>query len=280
MVWRYEGCASRAQSLAGRMLLLCSGAEWAIRHEDFSGELQVGSAMIVLRRVRHHAFGVLVICGALVGCSNKPALPEGAAAYQSFPPPASEQTVDNYRIGPLDTLSVTVFQEADLTSNAIQVDASGNVLLPLIGQVRASNRTSTELSAEIARKLQERYLTNPQVSVIVADSVSQRVTVDGSVTEPGVYAIKGRTTLIDALAMARGTSRVAALNEVAVFRMVKGERVGGLFDVGKINRGLAPDPEILGNDTIVVGLSNVKSAWRDVLTAAPLLSAFSYAATR
>jgi polysaccharide export outer membrane protein len=188
--------------------------------------------------------------------------------------------VDDYKIGPLDTLAVTVFQEPDLSQTAVQVDASGNVLLPLIGQVKAEDKTSTQLANEVGVKLGAKYLTNPQVSVIVTQSVSQHVTLDGSVTEPGVYAIQGRTTLLDALAMAKGTSRVAALDQVAVFRMVGGKRIGGVFNVDKINRGLAPDPEIKGDDTIVVGLSNVKAAWRDILTAAPLLTAFSYAATR
>lgn len=216
----------------------------------------------------------------LAACATKSTLPAGESAYTSFPAPSSEHDTDSYKIGPLDTIAVTVFQEPDLTSAAIQVDAAGNVLLPLIGQLKAEDKTSTELASEISQKLSEKYLTNPQVSVIVADSVSQHVTVNGSVIEPGVYAIKGRTTLLDALAMAKGTSRVAALDQVAVFRLVNGQRVGALFDVDKINKGVAPDPEIKGSDTIVVGLSNIKSAWRDVLTAAPLLSAFSYAATR
>jgi polysaccharide export outer membrane protein len=207
-------------------------------------------------------------------------LPAGEAAYASIPAPSTDRAADDYQIGPLDTLSVTVFQEPDLSQAAVQVDASGNVLLPLVGQVKAEDKTSTQLAREVAAKLGEKYLTAPQVSVIVSQSVSQHVTVDGSVTEPGVYAIQGRTTLLDALAMAKGTSRVAALDQVAVFRMVDGKRVGGVFNVGKINRGLAPDPEIKGDDTIVVGLSNVKAAWRDVLTAAPLLTAFSYAAMR
>jgi len=72
--------------------------------------------------------------------------------------------------------------------------------------------------------------------------------------------------------MAKGTSRVAALNQVVVFRIIDGKRIGGVFDVSKINRGVALDPEIRGDDTIVVGLSNVKAAWRDILTAAPLFS--------
>ena len=219
-------------------------------------------------------------CAALAGCAGRSDLPAGASAYAQIPAPNSEHETDSYKIGPLDTLAVTVFQEPDLTQAGVQVDAAGNVLLPLIGQVKAADMTSTELAAEISKRLSSRYLTNPQVSVIVSDSVSQHVTVNGSVTQPGVYAIKGRTTLLDALAMAQGTSRVAALDQVAVFRMVDGKRIGGVFNVDKINRGLAPDPEIKGSDTIVVGLSNVKAAWRDILSAAPLFTAFSYAAIR
>jgi polysaccharide export outer membrane protein len=216
----------------------------------------------------------------LSGCTHGSALPGGEAAYTSIPAPSTDRPVDDYKIGPLDTLSVTVFQEPDLSQTAVQVDASGNVLLPLIGQVKAEDKTSTQFANEIGVKLGAKYLTNPQVSVIVTQSVSQHVTVNGSVTEPGVYAIQGRTTLLDALAMAKGTSRVAALDQVAVFRMVDGKRIGGVFNVDRINRGLAPDPELKGDDTIVVGMSNVKAAWRDVLTAAPLLTAFSYATTR
>jgi polysaccharide export outer membrane protein len=227
-------------------------------------------------RRRSRAFGVALLLGAaLAGCAKSP-LPAGEQAYQTFPAPSDDASVANYRIGALDTIGVTVFQEPDLTSANVQVDAAGNVLLPLIGEVKASDKTSTELADEIAKRLSQRYLTNPQVSVIVQDSVSQHVTVNGSVTEPGVYAIKGRTTLLDAIAMAKGTSRVASLGDVAVFRMINGHRVGGVFNVSKISRGEAPDPEIVGNDTIVVGLSNVKSAWRDLLTASPLIAAFRY----
>lgn len=207
-------------------------------------------------------------------------MPAGEAAYQNIPAPSPDRPMDDYKIGPLDTLSISVFQEPDLSSASVQVDASGNVILPLIGQVKAQDKTSTEFAQAIADKLRVTYLTNPQVSVIVTQSVSQHVTVSGSVAEPGVYAIQGRTTLLDALAMAKGASRVASLSDVAIFRMVDGKRVGGVFNVSKIDRGLAPDPELRGNDTIVVGLSNVKSGWRDILTASGLLSVFTYAITR
>ncbi len=217
--------------------------------------------------------GIISSLLIVAGCASQSAMvPGGDAAYQSFPAPSLDHGTEEYKIGALDTLSVTVFQEADLSQSAVQVDASGNVLVPLIGQVKAEGKTSSQLGTEIASRLGTKYLTNPQVSVIVTQSVSQHVTVDGSVTEPGVYAIQGRTTLLDALAMAKGTSRVAALDQVVVFRIVNGKRIGGVFDVSKINRGISADPEIRGDDTIVVGLSNVKAAWRDILTAAPLLS--------
>ena len=199
-----------------------------------------------------------------------PNLPHGPAAYTALPTPLTQSDRD-YHIGPLDTIAVTVFQETDLSAKDIQVDASGNVLLPLIGTVNVKGRTTEQLSADIARLLGQKYLQNPQVSVLVQSSASQKVTVEGSVTEPGVYEIRGRTTLVDALAMAKGPTRVARLTEVVVFREAGDKRMGAVFDLSKIRRGEALDPEILGRDTVVVGLSNVKAAWRDVLTASPLL---------
>lgn len=209
----------------------------------------------------------------LGGCATLPDLPSGAEAYQAFPPPRPNGELPAYRIDALDKISVTVFQEDELSVKDAQVDASGKILLPLIGEVQAAGRTPPELSADIAQALGRKYLVNPQVSVVVDESVSQKVTVEGSVIEPGVYAIQGRTTLLDAIAMAKGLSRVAKLDDAVIFREVNGARQGALFNLAAIRRGEAPDPEIRGNDAVVVGTSSIKAAWRDVLTAAPLLGA-------
>ncbi len=221
-----------------------------------------------------NSIAVIVATVALAGCATKPDLPVGAQAYAIIPAPVPDGAVRNYRIGPLDTIAINVFQEPDLSVKDVSVDAGGNVILPLIGEIRAGGHTSSEFGRLVADRLRGAYLKDPQVSIIVQDSASQKVTVEGSVTEPGVYSIKGRTTLLDALAMAKGTSRVAALDQVVVFRDINGQRMGALFDVKKIQRGETADPEILGNDSVVVGLSFVKAAWRDVLTAAPLVIAF------
>jgi polysaccharide export outer membrane protein len=220
---------------------------------------------------------VLLVCGVLLatcGCADRlPRLVSGAEAYRAFPAPATDGRLPAYLIGPFDRIAVSVYQEDDLSVRDVQVDSAGDVVLPLVGRVHVAGQTSAAVGAEVAQALGGRYLVNPQVSVIVQESVSQKVTVEGSVLEPGVYAIQGRTTLLDAVAMAKGTSRVAALNNAVIFREIDGKRFGALFDLRRINTGQAPDPQILGNDTVVIGHSNIKAAWRDVLTAAPLVSA-------
>jgi polysaccharide export outer membrane protein len=115
---------------------------------------------------------------------------------------------------------------------------------------------------------------NPQVSVAVATSVSQKVVVQGQVVEPGVYDIKGSTSLLEALSLAKGETNVASLDRVVVYRMINGQRMGALFDVHSIRNGHTKDPDIFGNDVVIVGYSNARSAWRDVLSAAPLLNIF------
>lgn len=219
----------------------------------------------------------LIATVSLTGCAGTNAardLPRGQGAYAAIPARDNGERVEDYRIGPLDTIDLTVFQEPDLSARAVPVDASGAIAVALIGRVEAAGRTATELSADIERRLGERYLVRPQVTVTVTGSVSQKVIVQGEVTEPGVYQIRGTTTLLEALSLAKGETRVAALKEVVVFRTTAGQRTGAVFDVARIRRGEAADPAILGNDTVVVGYSNSRGLWRDALTAAPILAIF------
>ena len=217
----------------------------------------------------------LALLAALAGCAGqRSGLPSGAEAYKVIPPDDPSSRLSDYRIGPLDILSVTVFREPDLTLKELQVDAGGNLVFPLIGAVEASGKTANELSSEIARRLNERYLRNPQVSVVVSSSTSQRVTVEGSVTEPGVYELGGNATLLEALARAKSPTRTAALDQVVVFRREGGTRLGAVFDIRDIRAGRVADPRIRGGDTVVVGFSAVKGAFRDFLQSAPFLNLF------
>ncbi|WP_171005187.1 polysaccharide biosynthesis/export family protein [Sphingopyxis sp. 2PD] len=208
---------------------------------------------------------------ALAGCANgklSPTIMQNPAA-DIYPMSSGAPRSDEYRIGPLDELAITVFQEEDLSLEKVPVDASGNVLFPLIGLVEAAGKTSRELSLEIANKLAARYLVDPQVLVNVSKSASQIVTVEGQVTRPGRFEIQGQATLLTAIASAQGPTQTAKLDEVLIFRTINDQRYAARFDLQAIRQGWQPDPVIKGNDIVVVGVSNAKSVYRDILSALP-----------
>jgi polysaccharide export outer membrane protein len=110
--------------------------------------------------------------------------------------------------------------------------------------------------------------------VTVASSVSQKVSIQGEVTQPGVYELKGPTTLLEALSLAKGELRTAELDQVVVFRTIDGKRNGAVFDIRAIRAGTANDPQILGNDVVVVGFSQARRTWEDILKTIPVLNVF------
>jgi polysaccharide biosynthesis/export protein len=219
------------------------------------------------------------LCVVLAACASaQPAtnLPSGAEAYSVIPAakPDNAPAAADYKIGALDTIDVSVFEEPDLSAKAIQVDASGNIALPLVGSVEAKGKTAIELGKELEDLFGAKYLRNPQVTVTVAASVSQKVSVQGEVAQPGIYPLTGPTTLLDVISMAKGETEVAKLQEVVVFRTLNGKRMGAVFDVANIRRGEASDPVIEGNDLVVVGYSAARRFWRDVVNTAPIFSVF------
>ena len=196
-----------------------------------------------------------------------------AAALLGTSEPGHADTRKEYSIAQGDRLNIIVFQEPELSAEGAMLDASGLLLLPLAGEVAAQGLSPRELAGEIAARLTA-YINEPKVSVIVSYSAAQKVTVEGAVNSPGVYELRGKTTLLEALALAKGPSRVAALDNVAIFRKQEGRPAAAMFDIRKIRKGRAVDPEIAPSDVVVVGLSNIKSLWRDAVAALPALAIF------
>ena len=219
----------------------------------------------------------LMLAVVLAGCGgprmNVADMTAAQAVDLQTVPTVAEPSIE-YRIGVGDKLNVRVFQVEDLSFDQLVVDTSGNIQLPLIGAVGAAGRTAGEMSLDIAARLSAQYLRNPQVTVTVTQAASQKITVDGAVTRPGVYEMRGSTSLLQAVAMAEGPSRVADLSKVAVFRTIEGQRAVALFDLGAIRQGRASDPQVLGDDVIVVDTSRLNSALRDIVSAVPALAAF------
>jgi polysaccharide export outer membrane protein len=211
-----------------------------------------------------------LVLGAAGTAAQAQALAAAALRDQAValaPAPAGD-----YRIGPQDTLEIDVFQLNDL-NRTVQVDSSGQILLPLLGQVPAAGKTSKELSADIADQLGRKYVKNPQVTVVVKDAQGQRITVDGAVGQPGVYTLTGPTTLMQAVALAKGPdTKLANLHKVTVYRLVGTNRTTSLYDLQAIRDGKNPDPLIFGKDVIVVDQSGGRSFLRDLGTVAPIVS--------
>ena len=232
------------------------------------------------------AFGKLIVpilAGlALSACqaSRMSAVPAGGAAYAIVPPAAPQAPGAAYIIVPEDTLDVQVFLEPELSNDSLRVDQTGDIQLPLIGTVVAAGRSPQELADVIEARLAENYLVDPQVVVSVKEAAARFVAVEGEVRKPGVYEIGQQDTLLSAIARAESPTDVARLDEVVVFRVIDGERRAARFDLRDVRAGLAPDPQIVGGDVVVVGFSSVRGAWQDFLKAAPIFNAFIYTVDR
>ena len=201
----------------------------------------------------------------------------GAIAYNkpfAAPDETRFQTLGaDYRIAPMDRLGIKVFKMDDVSGD-YDVDLAGNISLPLIGQVEAANLTTAELNAILTRKLGAKYLEHPDVSVAIKASTAHVVTVDGAVGQAGSFPVAGPLSLIQTVAMARGTTQDANPRRVAVFRTVGGKRQAAAFDLTAIRRGQAPDPQIYPGDIVVVDGSSLKATQKQILQAIPLLAIF------
>jgi polysaccharide export outer membrane protein len=180
---------------------------------------------------------------------------------------------DGYKIAPLDKLSIKVLKMDDMTGDYV-VDLGGNISMPLVGEVRAANLTTAELDTELTQKLGEKYLEHPDVSVGIKESMSHVVTVDGAVQKAGAYPSIGPISLMQAVALAGGTTDEANVRRVAVFRTIGGKRQVAGFDLAAIRHGQSPDPKVYPGDIVVVDGSGIKSGFKRWVQAIPVLSIF------
>lgn len=220
--------------------------------------------------------GLAVILLGLAGCTSSRggSIPYGVQDFGQPDAPSLTAIEADYRIAPLDKLSIDVFQVKEFTGT-YQVDLVGNIALPLIGNVRAVDLTASQLEEQLKAKLSERYLQNPSVAVGIMEAGGSRITLEGSVKQPGLYPVYGRTTLLQAIAMGKGLEDLANPKRVAIFRQIEGRRMAAAFDLTTIRRGEEPDPQIYRGDIIVVDGSKSRQAWMDTIRSIPLLSIFS-----
>lgn len=208
---------------------------------------------------------------ALAGCATRES-PIPLNTYQSVSAAEPTHPLPNipadYLINPLDQLRIDVFGEPDLSLRDLPVDPDGHIVLPLAGRVEAEGRTTQQLSQDIAASLR-RYIRQPQVAVNITQFTSQKITVEGAVKVPGVFQALHQMTLMDVIAMGQGLGDYSKSNEIIVFRRQGGQRYAARFDLGAIQNGQAADPAILPGDVVVVGYSEARRRFSDIIAVLP-----------
>jgi len=222
--------------------------------------------------------GLMVCAGALVlaGCADKRG---GPIAYSpsNFGAPDAPSVAplgSGYKIAPLDTLTIKVFKMPDLSGD-FEVDLTGQISIPLIGSLTATNYTTAQLDEQLTERLGAKYLENPDVSVGVKSSASRSVTVDGAVARAGGFPVNGPVSLMQAVAQAGGATPEANLRRVAIFRQIDGKRQAAAFDLTSIRRGEMDDPTVYAGDIVIVDGSSIKALQKTLMNSLPFANIFT-----
>lgn len=186
---------------------------------------------------------VLLCALAAGGCAGRRPMP-------STPVHAVEMAPEE-RLGIDDVFEVRVFAEPDL-SGAYRIAADGTVDYPFVGRISVIGMRSGDVQELIATKLRDGYLKNPQVSLMVKEWNSRKVSVIGQVQKPGSVPYFTNMTIVDAIAAAGGFTGIASKNSVNLRREVKGTVESHNYRVADISEGRAPNIVLRPGDILVV----------------------------
>jgi len=153
------------------------------------------------------------------------------------------QPESDYIIGPGDVLDISVWKDEALTKSVL-VLTDGNISFPLIGVLTAAGKTVPDLKKEIEVKVKQ-YVTDPVVSVSVAQINSMIVYVIGRVNAPGKFALNANTTVLQALAMAGGLNPFAKRGDIKILRQEGGKTWVFPFDYDDVIEGRNLEQNIL-----------------------------------
>jgi len=193
-------------------------------------------------RLLRSSFPILSLCIALV-------------TVASLAQECRAQGADsNYRLCANDLIEIRVFQEPDLDSR-VRIGGDGSVTLPLVGEVALGGKTVNEASDFLRQKYGERFLVNPQLTVTVMDFSKKRFTVLGQVQSPGSFSMPDNeaVTLLQAIGMAGGYTRIAEPSNITVKRIANGVESLMKLNAKRMARGDASAAfKILPGDVISV----------------------------
>src|ERR1700679_1892602 len=182
--------------------------------------------------------------------SKQPSQPAAPAVATEVSKPAAT-TDGNYIIGPQDVLDISVWKEPEV-SRTVPVRPDGKISLPLLNDVQAAGLTPSQLAGQITVSL-KKYVTSPQVTVIVATINSQRVYIIGEVLRPGAFPMLPGMNVLQGLSSAGGFTQFAKTKSIYVLRMENGKQQKYPVNYKEVVSGKHPDQDILlkAGDTIV-----------------------------
>lgn len=173
----------------------------------------------------------------------------GGCQINPQPPPDAPQ-LHTYRIGPPDRLRITVFPEPVLESE-VTVRPDGRISFELIGDVAVVGRTPDDVALEIQERI-SRYKREARVTVSVATSLTDSITIFGEVVQPGAFALERETRLAEAIGLRGGPTTFARKGKVRVIRVVDDRTQVYVADIGAIMRGDLTTNIMLQKGDIVV----------------------------
>jgi polysaccharide export outer membrane protein len=183
----------------------------------------------------------LALALLLLGCSDPP-----PSQY-----PAQQVYVEDTTLGAGDVFEVRVFRQDDMTGT-YSVSSEGTISFPLIGEVAVAGKTPAEVERELRERLADGYLQSPQVSVLVKEYRSKKISVFGQVREPGTFAYSEGMTVVEAVAQAGGFTDLARKNAVTVTRTVSQEKTRFTVPVEDIGEGKADNFHLRPGDVVFV----------------------------
>ena len=186
----------------------------------------------------------LILLAALVGGGATC----GAQGAEALP---QVKVSDADTLGPGDEVEVLVYGEPDLSGKQ-KIRPTGTIRLPLVGNIDAAGLNPDELALKIETSYNERYLKNAEVTVNVISSASRNVYVLGSVARPGPYPMTGKMTLINALALAGGTTKLADESRVQITRKTDKNQTLVVVNANDVRRGSMADIELIPGDVVFV----------------------------
>ena len=169
--------------------------------------------------VMKHSIGYSFLAGTIFLSSvvaANPACAQATGAGSSERDGGRTAAPEMYRIGPEDVLQISVWKNDSLT-RTVQVRPDGKISLPLLNDVQAAGLSALELRDVLSQKLAA-YMPNAEVSVIVTDIRSFRVSVIGEISRPGRLELRSWTTVLDALALAGGFTQFASRSKIVILQ--------------------------------------------------------------